>query len=205
VRAGGPCARYSCGAGKPPTRAEGGPGRRPPAARPGVGNRAVGGFYGSCSGRGAVPGNPGAAPSRGPRITNRRCAHLYRAEQRTLSGGARSCSPRDASRTAGLDAGSWKQPALRRSSQSLAISGSQGASGRLHVPPRRGTRPLRSNAVSPRYFATMATPQLLGRDFDPRDTAASSKVAIVNERFANVFLRRAVSCWLAAQLQRRHL
>src|SRR5262249_16903254 len=43
------------------------------------------------------------------------------------------------------------------------------------------------NAVSPRYFATMATPRLLGRDFDPRDTAASAKVAIVNERFAKSF------------------
>ena len=43
------------------------------------------------------------------------------------------------------------------------------------------------NAVSPGYFATMATPQLLGRDFDPRDTAASAKVAIVNERFAKSF------------------
>ena len=43
------------------------------------------------------------------------------------------------------------------------------------------------NAVSPRYFATMGTPQLLGRDFDPRDTAASAKVAIVNERFAKSF------------------
>jgi predicted permease len=43
------------------------------------------------------------------------------------------------------------------------------------------------NAVSPRYFATMATPLLLGRDFDPRDTAASAKVAIVNERFAKSF------------------
>lgn len=43
------------------------------------------------------------------------------------------------------------------------------------------------NAVSPRYFATMAIPQILGRDFGPRDTAASAKVAVVNERFAKSF------------------
>ena len=43
------------------------------------------------------------------------------------------------------------------------------------------------NAVSPRYFATMAIPQILGRDFGPRDTAASAKVALVNERFAKSF------------------
>ncbi len=43
------------------------------------------------------------------------------------------------------------------------------------------------NAVSPRYFATMAIPQILGRDFGPRDTASSAKVAIVSERFAKSF------------------
>ena len=43
------------------------------------------------------------------------------------------------------------------------------------------------NAVSPRYFATMAIPRILGRDFGPRDTAASAKVAIVDERFAKSF------------------
>jgi len=43
------------------------------------------------------------------------------------------------------------------------------------------------NVVSPRYFATMSTPLLLGRDFDPRDTTAGPKVAIVNERFARSF------------------
>jgi predicted permease len=43
------------------------------------------------------------------------------------------------------------------------------------------------NAVSPGYFATMTTPLLLGRDFDRRDTPVSTKVAIVNERFAQYF------------------
>jgi len=43
------------------------------------------------------------------------------------------------------------------------------------------------NVVSPRYFATMSIPQILGRDFGPRDTAVSAKVALVNERFAKSF------------------
>jgi predicted permease len=40
------------------------------------------------------------------------------------------------------------------------------------------------NWVSPRYFQTMETPLLAGRDFDERDTATSPKVAIVNQSFA---------------------
>lgn len=38
--------------------------------------------------------------------------------------------------------------------------------------------------VSPYYFKTLGTPLLAGRDFDDHDTAASPKVAIVNEAFA---------------------
>jgi predicted permease len=42
------------------------------------------------------------------------------------------------------------------------------------------------NYVGPKYFRTMGTPVLLGREFDARDTAAagSPAVAIVNESFA---------------------
>ncbi|MGA8432311.1 MAG: ABC transporter permease [Candidatus Sulfotelmatobacter sp.] len=40
--------------------------------------------------------------------------------------------------------------------------------------------------VSPGYFHTMETPLLAGRDFDERDTATSTKVAIVNQAFARV-------------------
>jgi predicted permease len=43
------------------------------------------------------------------------------------------------------------------------------------------------NAVSDRYFQTMASPILAGRDFDRRDTAGSPRVAIVTESFARVF------------------
>ena len=44
------------------------------------------------------------------------------------------------------------------------------------------------NSVGPSYFRTLGTPLLAGRDFDDRDTTASGKVAIVTERFANLFL-----------------
>jgi predicted permease len=40
------------------------------------------------------------------------------------------------------------------------------------------------NRVSPGYFQTFGIPLLSGRDFNDRDTAASTPVAIVNETFA---------------------
>ncbi|HMD35833.1 MAG TPA: ABC transporter permease [Vicinamibacterales bacterium] len=43
------------------------------------------------------------------------------------------------------------------------------------------------NSVSDRYFATVGTALLAGRDFDRRDTATSPRVAIVTESFARVF------------------
>jgi predicted permease len=46
------------------------------------------------------------------------------------------------------------------------------------------------NFVTPRYFATMRTPLLAGRDFDERDTNSSSAVAIVNESLARRFFPR---------------
>jgi putative ABC transport system permease protein len=42
--------------------------------------------------------------------------------------------------------------------------------------------------LSAGYFRTLAIPILAGRDFDERDTAGSTKVAIVNEAFARQFL-----------------
>src|SRR4029077_13416339 len=39
------------------------------------------------------------------------------------------------------------------------------------------------SAVVPHYFRTLGTPVLMGREFDERDTAASPKVAVVNEEF----------------------
>ena len=40
------------------------------------------------------------------------------------------------------------------------------------------------NAVTPRYFATLGTPLLRGRDFTDRDVAGSARVAVVNRYMA---------------------
>jgi predicted permease len=47
------------------------------------------------------------------------------------------------------------------------------------------------NFLGPGYFQTIGTPLLAGRDFDDRDTAASVKVAIVNQAFARKILKSA--------------
>jgi putative ABC transport system permease protein len=43
------------------------------------------------------------------------------------------------------------------------------------------------NAIAPRYFATLGTPLLAGREFSDRDTVSSPAVAIVNDSFARTF------------------
>ncbi len=43
------------------------------------------------------------------------------------------------------------------------------------------------NAIAPRYFATVQTPIVLGREFDRHDTGVSPKVTVVNESFARYF------------------
>ena len=43
------------------------------------------------------------------------------------------------------------------------------------------------NAIAPKYFETVGTPLLSGREFDRRDTNAAAKVAIVNESFSRYF------------------
>jgi putative ABC transport system permease protein len=43
------------------------------------------------------------------------------------------------------------------------------------------------NVISDRYFTTLGTALLAGRDFDRRDTKSSAPVAIVTESFARVF------------------
>ncbi len=47
------------------------------------------------------------------------------------------------------------------------------------------------NAIAPKYFLTVETPLLAGRDFGKRDTSDSGKVAIVNESFAHYFFGKA--------------
>jgi predicted permease len=43
------------------------------------------------------------------------------------------------------------------------------------------------NVIAPKYFSTLGTPLLSGREFDDRDTNTATKVAIVNESFARYF------------------
>jgi putative ABC transport system permease protein len=47
------------------------------------------------------------------------------------------------------------------------------------------------NAVSDRYFATMGTPLIAGRDFNEHDTPTSPAVAIVNQTMARKYFRGA--------------
>jgi predicted permease len=51
--------------------------------------------------------------------------------------------------------------------------------------------PTKLNGVSGRYFETMRTPIVAGRDFNARDVVGSSRVAIVNQSFARRYLGRA--------------
>jgi predicted permease len=43
------------------------------------------------------------------------------------------------------------------------------------------------NRVAPRYFETLRTPLLLGREFSPQDTETSPRVAIINQTMARYF------------------
>jgi predicted permease len=43
------------------------------------------------------------------------------------------------------------------------------------------------DAVSPNYFSTMRVPLLSGREFDDRETATSTKVAVINEAMVKAF------------------
>ena len=63
------------------------------------------------------------------------------------------------------------------------------------------------NVIAPKYFATIGTPLLSGREFDERDTNTAGKVAIVNESFARYFFpgqsplgRRVTSVKVAYQI-----
>jgi predicted permease len=69
---------------------------------------------------------------------------------------------------------------LDRNSVSIYIEGAPS--------PRPGDAPdVQSNAVWPRYFATMGIPILAGRDFTAADSKTESRVAVVNETFARRF------------------
>ena len=55
------------------------------------------------------------------------------------------------------------------------------------------------NAVGPGFFRTLRSPVVAGREFNERDTAASQRVAIVNQAFARYYFqdRSPVGRWLA--------
>jgi predicted permease len=50
-------------------------------------------------------------------------------------------------------------------------------------PPNEGV-PFFANVIAPKYFETMGTPLVLGRDFTERDDEKAPRVAIVNQEFA---------------------
>jgi predicted permease len=62
-------------------------------------------------------------------------------------------------------------------SHSIAVVGRPAAENDIHF-----------NAVGPRYFETMRTPLVLGREFSVRDTNSAPRVAIVNETFVRRYL-----------------
>src|SRR5262249_4965881 len=47
----------------------------------------------------------------------------------------------------------------------------------------------RMDAVGPHYFSTVGIPLLLGRETGLQDTAASPRVCVINEAFANTFFK----------------
>jgi len=68
-----------------------------------------------------------------------------------------------------LSGGVWSEP--------VSINGQPPTRESAHV-----------NLIAPRFFATLSTPVLLGRDFNSGDRAGAAGVAVVNEAFTQKFL-----------------
>jgi predicted permease len=58
--------------------------------------------------------------------------------------------------------------------------------GEVDPPPNQGIG-SNCNFIAPKYFATMRTPLVMGREFTERDTANAPPVVIVNQEFARKF------------------
>ena len=58
-----------------------------------------------------------------------------------------------------------------------------------YIPAQNEMTTVYMNSVSPRYFATMGTPVLAGREFTDADDRNSRRVVIVNESFARRFFQ----------------
>src|SRR5262245_18862257 len=88
------------------------------------------------------------------------------------------------------------QPGVRMASLASALplwdSGSRGSrgpvvkEGEADPPPNQGVN-SDCSFVTPKYFDTLRTPLLLGRDFTDHDTADAPRVVIVNQEFARRF------------------
>jgi putative ABC transport system permease protein len=68
----------------------------------------------------------------------------------------------------------------------VPVSGS-GWNNNIVIDGKKRKEKVNFNSVSDRYFRTMGTPLLAGRDFDSRDTPAGPKAAIVTQSFARIF------------------
>jgi predicted permease len=82
------------------------------------------------------------------------------------------------------------QPGVRSASLvfniPLGINGQQqrGPIFREGDPPPKEGAPFGANVIAPKYFETMGTPLVAGRDFTERDDGDAPRVAIVNQEFA---------------------
>jgi putative ABC transport system permease protein len=82
-------------------------------------------------------------------------------------------------------------PGVRSASYSLITPlGGGSISQQIAVNGQPGGQEILFNSVSRRYFETMATAVVLGREFTRRDDAGAPPVAIVNEAFARRYLSR---------------
>jgi putative ABC transport system permease protein len=75
----------------------------------------------------------------------------------------------------------------------LPLSGFWGTSSFLlrgQAPPKQGQEPEADNrAITPEYLRTMGIPLIRGRNFTADDRAGTQQVAMVNQTFANHFLK----------------
>jgi predicted permease len=82
-------------------------------------------------------------------------------------------------------------PGVRADSISFFTFNQGGWTEYISIPGRMRTSEddliVSGNVAGPGYFATMGIPLFLGRVFGPQDTAASPKVAVINETFARRF------------------
>jgi putative ABC transport system permease protein len=86
------------------------------------------------------------------------------------------------------------QPGVRAASLAFLLPLSDGVAGRGPIvkegnpppPPAQGLW-IDANVIAPKYFETIKTPLVLGRDFTKHDNDDAPKVAIVNQEFARRF------------------